>query len=159
MHLTYFGASWNELTPEINFLTSTEWKAVTFENILNHPLGLIVVSIWMFVCALFIMLFDLVRRQLIYIPCLDEIAKIRNRPLIAESRDNVEKILVDKELKSKYHSVQVLPLFKNEKFKHLSRRSKFCICIKLVCVMIICGLVYVKETMAQITVSANVFQL
>ena len=125
LHLTYFGVSWDEFAPEINFLTTSEWKSATFENVLNYPLGFIIVLSWCSVCILLMSLFHLQSSKIINIPYFNSLTNIRNRPLIAESQAYMEKVLADDQLKSKYRSIRVIQLFKNDNFKSLSRWQKF----------------------------------
>ena len=132
LHLTYYTASWEDFEPEVNFLSLSEWNDVTLDNIFGHPLGLIVVVTWCFFCVLIIVLMQLhhkkkiKHRKLKYIAWLfDKCEKIEDKPLIAESSTNIEKILNDKELKLKYRSIQEIRLIKDDKFENGSIFLKF----------------------------------
>lgn len=121
LHLTYLGVKSNEFTPEVNFLSLSEWRQVTFENIGKHPLGLIVVTVWILFCLSLITLLHLNHKQKITNRhlklILNKLESINDKPLIAETKENVQRILNDKELKSKYRSIQEITLIKDDKWK------------------------------------------
>ena len=132
LHLTYYAASWEDFKPEVNFLSLSEWNDVTLDNIFGHPLGLIVVVTWCLLCVLIIVLMQLhhkkkiKHRKLKYIAWLfDKCERIEDKPLIAESSINIEKILNDKELKLKYRSIQEIRLIKDDMFENRSIFLKF----------------------------------
>ena len=133
LHLTYVTTSWEDFEPEVNFLSSSEWNDVTLDNIFGHPLGLIVVLTWILFCVLIIVLIQLnhkhklKHKKLRYIAWLfDKCERIQDKPLIAESAPNIEKILQNKELKLKYRSIQEIRLIKDDMFENRSFWIKFC---------------------------------
>ena len=134
LHLTYFVASWEEFEPEINFLSESEWRDVTLTNIANYPLGLIVVSIWIFWCLFIISLCQLNRKNKIKIEhkycfycnmALNKFQSINDKPLIAQSTKNLSKIMADEEIKLRYRSVQELRVLTDKFLKDTSLFNKF----------------------------------
>ena len=38
--------NWEQFAPEINFLSTSEWRQVNLSSLIEYPLGWVVVSVW-----------------------------------------------------------------------------------------------------------------
>lgn len=119
LHLTDFGCTWSDFTPKVNFLSATEWENLSLESIWRHPLGLIVVTIWIFLCTLGMCL--LAMRH------WEDVGLMNDRPLVAETDENIQRILSGKDLdfKLRYRSIQEARLMYDDAVKNRSCLVRF----------------------------------
>ena len=126
LHATYFNIGVDEFAPEINFLRESEWRDVTFSNLIKYPLGMIICLIWILFCVLFIALFRLHHKNHRMCKICDKCDDVDDKPLIAQSNVMFNKNIFDKEIKSKYRNIQEIALIKDDMLKQRSFCVRFC---------------------------------
>ena len=57
LHTTFFGLTWQEFEPEVNYIANESYLEISFVNLISYPLGWIIVLSWIFVCVLIIFIF------------------------------------------------------------------------------------------------------
>ena len=113
-HAKYFGVTWEYLTLEVNYSSNIKWKALTFDNVINNPFGLIVGLSWVVICILTTMMLWAFNKR----------DNIKDTPLImqpmqiAMNGDNPQNI-------SKYRSIQQIRMISNDDWTTLSFCCKF----------------------------------
>ena len=130
LHATYYGVRSEQFKPQINIVDESEWEKITIGNIFANPLGLIVVLTWSLLCILFIVMAQWHhKKKKIKIPYISRIfdhwESINDKPLVAESRQNIEKILSDNNEKLKYRSIQEIRVIKDDMLKNRHFFMKF----------------------------------
>ena len=133
-HASYFGVTWNDFTPEINFLSEEEWKSVTFDNVLSDPLGFIVALCWIMFCVFIIAMCQLHHRKHNLCKLCDQCDHIVDKPLIAQ-QDFIELATrYDNNMNnpmSKYRSVQMSRMIRDDAWINLSFCNKFCMIFRI----------------------------
>lgn len=58
LHLTNFGLTYQDFTPEINFISSNFYASISWENLMKYPLGWIFCLSWLALCCLLFFLLN-----------------------------------------------------------------------------------------------------
>ena len=129
VHNSFYGLTYEDFAPEINYWGKESWNKVSFENLIKYPLGWIAVGTWICMCLLLIVLF---RKEyhVALMPNFCQCEKKDDKPLIAQygdvkNHDKIRKILNNKELRLKYRINQEIRIVKDDKLKHRSYLFKF----------------------------------
>ena len=108
-HTTYFSLSWEDFVPPINTVDDVFWVELSFQSLIDDPIGWIVVLSWCCVCGILIYLFDYTR--------LGNLRDIEDVPLIVQDTAIFHHVALEDE-KLKYRSIKEARLIKDDEMKH-----------------------------------------
>ena len=91
-HAAYFSVTWDNFTPDIDFLSEEAWKSLTFNSVINDSFGLIIVVSWMSFCIFIIIMIGAHHKTHMLCQLYDNCANITDKPLVAQT-DVVEMAL------------------------------------------------------------------
>ena len=121
-HTTYFGVKSDDFKPSINYVSKDDWAELSFENLMEYPIGVIFAFTWVSFCCLMLFLCNFTK-------CA---RKVEDMPLIVQEKaifyENDE---ANQKEKQKYRSVAELRLVSDPKFKNKSYCSKVFILWKI----------------------------
>ena len=108
-HTTYFSVSWEDFVPSIKTTNDIFWAEISFQSLIDYPIGWIVVLSWLGVCGVLMFLFDHTR--------LRNLRDIEDVPLIVQDTAIFHHVALEGE-KLKYRSIKEARLIKDDEMKH-----------------------------------------
>ena len=116
LHNTYFGVSWEEFVPEINYWGHNEWENVTWKTLGKYPLGWICVLVWLLFCGTIIIFFHFNKEKLWIDNKYCSCNTVVDKPLIALG--DMSHLNKDKHQILQYKSIQEIRILHDDELKH-----------------------------------------